>query len=67
VTRSALTSNSGGRGRCFDARASVAGLDDLAMVVVIPVEQCLDHLVSPKTQGHSTKARLVVTMIEVCS
>jgi len=47
-------------------RAFVAGFDNIA-VVGEPVGSAVVILASPNTLGHSPKARLVVTMIDVCS
>ena len=55
-----------GSGPVLEAPALVAGLDDLAMVGE-PVEQGVVILGSPKTDGHSPKARLVVMTVEVRS
>ena len=55
-----------GSGAVLEAPALVAGLDDLAMVGQA-VEQGCGHLGVAEEAGHSPKARLVVTMIEVRS
>ena len=50
----------------LEAPAVVAGFDDVA-VMGEAVELRGRHFGSPNTLGHSPKARLVVTMIEVRS
>jgi hypothetical protein len=50
----------------LEAPTVVAGLDDVA-VVVSRSSSAVVILASPNTLGHSPKARLVVTMIEVRS
>jgi hypothetical protein len=53
-------------GAALEAPAVVAGPDDVAMVSEA-IEQSMVILALLKTLGHSPKARLVVTMIEVRS
>ena len=54
-----------GSSAVFEAPAVVAGLDDVA-VMSEAIEERGGLLASPKTLGHSPKARFVITVMEVC-
>ena len=64
--RSVTSRNPGRSGAVLETPAVIAGLNDIAVVGEF-IEERGRHFGSPNTLGHSPKARLVVTTIEVRS